>query len=81
MLKIYQNAGGFCATTVQGLRWVGPITKPITYDTLWQADTDPLPVVFPIVQGGLSKQTGQQVSMNAGLDPVNYQVFAVTTTG
>lgn len=35
------------------------------------------------MQGELSKQTGQQVSIapNAGLDPVNYQNFAVTNDG
>lgn len=84
MLKVYQNAGGtHPTTTYKAFDWDQAYRKPITYDTLWQADTDPLPVVFPIVQGELSKQTGQQVSIapNAGLDPVNYQNFAVTNDG
>lgn len=84
VLKVYQNAGGtHPTTTYKAFDWDQAYRKPITYDTLWQADTDPLPVVFPIVQGELSKQTGQQVSIapNAGLDPVNYQNFAVTNDG
>ncbi|CKR35200.1 immunogenic protein MPT64 [Mycobacterium tuberculosis] len=84
VLKVYQNAGGtHPTTTYKAFDWDQAYRKPITYDTLWQGDTDPLPVVFPIVQGELSKQTGQQVSIapNAGLDPVNYQNFAVTNDG
>lgn len=84
VLKVYQNAGGtHPTTTYKAFDWDQAYRKPITYDTLWQADTDPLPVVLPIVQGELSKQTGQQVSIapNAGLDPVNYQNFAVTNDG
>lgn len=64
VLKVYQNAGGtHPTTTYKAFDWDQAYRKPITYDTLWQADTDPLPVVFPIVQGELSKQTGQQVSI------------------
>ncbi|CNM10077.1 immunogenic protein MPT64 [Mycobacterium tuberculosis] len=55
MLKVYQNAGGtHPTTTYKAFDWDQAYRKPITYDTLWQADTDPLPVVFPIVQGELS---------------------------
>lgn len=49
VLKVYQNAGGtHPTTTYKAFDWDQAYRKPITYDTLWQADTDPLPVVFPL---------------------------------
>jgi hypothetical protein len=81
VLKTYQNAGGaHPQTTYKAFNWDQAYRKPITYDTLWKPDTDPLTVIFPIVQSELQKQTGQQVSIapSAGLDPVNYQNFAIT---
>ena len=84
VLKTYQNVGGAAPkTTYKALNWDQAYRKPITYDTLWKPDSDPLKVVFPIVQSELQKQTGQQVSIapSAGLDPMNYQDFAITNDG
>jgi hypothetical protein len=84
VLKMYQNVGGAHPQTLyKAFNWDQSYRKPITYDTLWQPDTQPLKVVFPIVQSELQKQTGQQVSIapSAGYDPMNYQEFAVTNDG
>lgn len=84
VLKIYQNVGAARPQTLyKAFNWDQTYRKPITYDTLWQPDTQPLKVVFPIVQSELQKQTGQQVQIapSAGFDPTNYQDFAVTNDG
>jgi hypothetical protein len=84
VLKTYQNVGGAHPETLyKAFNWDQSYRKPITYDTLWQPTAQPLPVVFPIVQSELQKQTGQQLSItpSAGLDPMNYQDFAVTNDG
>jgi Protein of unknown function (DUF3298) len=84
VLKIYQNVGAAHPQTLyKAFNWDQTYRKPITYDTLWQPDTQPLKVVFPIVQTELQKQTGQQVAIapSAGFDPTNYQDFAVTNDG
>ncbi|GAB7142696.1 esterase [Mycobacterium riyadhense] len=84
VLKVYQNLGGaHPQISYKAFNWDQAYRKAITFDTLWKPDTDPLPVVFPIVQAELQKQTGQQVSIApaAGLDPTNYQNFAITNDG
>ncbi|KAA1251041.1 DUF3298 domain-containing protein [Mycobacterium simiae] len=84
VLTVVQNVGtGQPATRYKAFNWDQGYRKPITYDTLWQPNTDPLQIVFPIVQSALQKQTGQQLSIapTAGLDPANYQNFAITNDG
>jgi Protein of unknown function (DUF3298) len=84
VLKTYQNVGAaHPETSYKAFNWDQTYRKPITYDTLWQPDAQPLKTVFPIVQGELQKQTGQQVPIapSAGFDPTNYQDFAVTNDG
>jgi hypothetical protein len=84
VLKTYQNAGAaHPQTSYKAFNWDQTYRKPITYETLWQPDADPLKVVFPIVQSELQKQTGQQAAIapSAGLNPTNYQDFAVTNDG
>jgi Protein of unknown function (DUF3298) len=84
VLKIYQDVGAAHPQTLyKAFNWDQTYRKAIIYDTLWQPDTQPLKVVFPIVQSELQKQTGQQVSIapSAGFDPMNYQDFAVTNDG
>lgn len=82
VLKVVQNVGsGQPTTKYKAFNWDQGYRKPITYDTLWQPKTDPLPTVFPVVQTALQKQTGQQVAPAAGLDPANYQNFAITNDG
>jgi hypothetical protein len=81
VFKTYQDVGGAHPQTFyksftydQGLR------KPITYDTLFSPGTQPLAVIFPIVAADLQKQSGltNPIPPVTGLDPTNYQNFAVT---
>lgn len=84
VLKTYQKVGdAHPLTTYKAFNWDQAYRKPITYGTLWKPDTDPLQVVFPTVQSELQKQTQQQVSIapSPGLDPNNYQNFAITNNG
>jgi hypothetical protein len=62
--------------------------KPIQIDTggsdkvqpLFQPGANPWPVIFPIVQSELEKQSGQPVIISPviGLDPTKYENFAIT---
>jgi hypothetical protein len=93
VFKTFENIGAaHPQTTYKAFNWDQTLRKPIIYATtaddnknqpLWQPTADPLKVVFPIVQSELQKQTGQQVSIapSAGVDPMNYQDFAVTNDG
>ncbi len=84
VLKIYQNVGAaYPQTSFKSFVWDQAYRKLITYETLWRAEVDPLPIVFPAVQSELEKQTGQPVPISpaAGLDPANYQNFAITNDG
>lgn len=84
VLTTYQNVGAaHPETSYKAFNWDQSYRKPITYDTLWQPDTEPLKIVFPIVQSDLQEQTGQQIPIApaAGLDPAYYQEFAVTNDG
>lgn len=84
VLQTYRNTGGaHPETSYASFNWDQTYRKAITWDTLWQPTADPLPVVYPIVQAELQKQTGQQVVIpaGAGLDPANYQNFAITNDG
>ncbi|AQT82822.1 immunogenic protein MPB64 [Mycolicibacterium litorale] len=81
VLQTYENVGGAHPETLyKAFNWDQTAGKAITYDALWQPGTDPLKVVFPIVLSALQKQTGQDVAIDptAGLDPANYQDFALT---
>jgi Protein of unknown function (DUF3298) len=91
VLKVYQNVGAAHPQTLyKTFNWDQTYRKAIVYDPagddkktpLWRVD-DPLKVVFPIVQSELQKQKGQEVSIapSAGLNPLNYQEFAVTNDG
>ena len=84
VLKVYRNVGAAHPdTSYQSFVWDQTYRKPVTYETLWQPDKDPLPIVFPAVQQALQKQTGSPVPIDAaaGLDPANYQNFAITNDG
>jgi len=84
VLQTYQNTGGaHPQTSYKSFNWDQTYRKPVTWDTLWQPTADPLPVIYPIVVAELQKQTGQQVVIpaSAGLDPANYQNFAITNDG
>jgi len=84
VLRVEQNVGaGKSQTSFKSFVWDQAYRKLVTYETLWQPDTDPLAVVFPAVQAGVEKQTGHPVAIAtaAGLDPANYQNFAITNDG
>ena len=60
VLTVYQSTGAaHPVTSFKSFNWDQAYRKAITYDTLWQADTDPLKVVFPIVQADLQKQAAE----------------------
>ena len=84
VLKIYRNVGAaHPETSYKSFVWDQTYRKPVTYETLWQPDKDPLPVVFPAVQQVIAKQVASPVPIDpsAGLDPANYQNFAITNDG
>ncbi|WP_445170387.1 esterase [Mycolicibacterium sp. Dal123E01] len=84
VLQTYENIGGaHPETSFKAFNWDQSLRKPITYDTLWQPDSDPLKVIFPIVVTELQKQTGQPVFVDPtlGMDPASYRDFAITNDG
>jgi hypothetical protein len=84
VLKVYRNIGAaHPQTSFKSFVWDQAYRKPVTYETLWQPKKDPLPVILPVVQADVQKQAGQPVPIapDAGLDPANYQNFAITNEG
>ncbi|MGH3678339.1 MAG: esterase [Mycobacterium sp.] len=81
VFEVYQNVGGpHPQTWYKAFNYDLVKGAPITYDTLFKPGTKPLDIIFPAVQRELEKQTGidQPISPGDGLDPSNYQNFAVT---
>ncbi|MCW2629915.1 esterase [Mycobacterium sp.] len=81
VFKTFQDVGGAHPQTFyKAFNWDQGLRKPITFDTLWAKTADPLPVIFPIVQADLQKQSGltNPILPGTGLDPSHYQNFAVT---
>lgn len=77
----YQNIGGAHPQTFyKSFSWDQAYRKPITFENLFREGVDPLPVILPVVQAELTKQSGipDPVLPEAGLDPANYQNFAIT---
>lgn len=77
----YQNVGGAHPQTFyKSFNWDQAYRKAITFDNLFREGVDPLPVIFPVVQADLAMQSGipDPVFPDAGLDPANYQNFAIT---
>ncbi|MDF2584723.1 MAG: hypothetical protein K0R33_3366 [Mycobacterium sp.] len=51
----YQNVGGAHPQTFyKAFSWDQAYRKPITFENLFRAGTDPLPVIFPVVQADLA---------------------------
>lgn len=81
VFEVYQNVGGAHPQTwYQAFNYDLVKRAPITFETLFKPDTKPLDVIFPIVQRELQKQSGteQEIPQGNGLDPENYQNFALT---
>jgi len=81
VFKTFQDVGGAHPQTFyQTFNWDQTYRKPITIDNLFREGTQPFPVILPIVQSELDKQSGQQAAIapEVGLDPTKYDNFAIT---
>jgi hypothetical protein len=81
VVKVYQNLGGPYPTTwYKGFSYNNAAKAPITFDSLFALGTKPLEVIMPIVQQQMSSEAGQPITItpDVGLDPANYQNFAIT---
>jgi Protein of unknown function (DUF3298) len=81
VLEVYQNVGGAHPSTwYQSYNYDLAKKAPITFDTLFLPNSRPLDVVYPLVQQDLAKQSGisNPVSPGDGMNPENYQNFALT---
>ncbi|WP_245830373.1 esterase [Mycobacterium numidiamassiliense] len=79
--KIYQNLGGAHPSTwYKSFNYNLATHTPITFDALFRPGTQPLQAILPIVQKTLTDRYGSAVSIptDAGLNPANYQSFAIT---
>jgi hypothetical protein len=81
VLELYQNVGGAHPSTwYQSFNYNLANKAPITFDALFLPGSRPLDVIFPLVQADLEKQSGttDPVDVGEGLNPQNYQSFALT---
>jgi Protein of unknown function (DUF3298) len=84
VLEVYQNVGGAHPSTwYQSFTYDLANKAPITFDTLFVPGSRPLDIIFPLVQADLAKQSGMTdpVGVGDGLNPQNYQSFALTDDG
>jgi hypothetical protein len=78
-LKIYQNVGGpHPLTWYKAFNYNLATRQPITFDTLFLPGSKPLPAILPTVQKAIDTQLGSHVTISGGLDPSQYQNFALT---
>jgi hypothetical protein len=81
VFKTFQDVGGARPQTFyKSFNWDLGARKPITIESLFAPGTQPFPVILPIVQGELIRQSGVPVLIpqGVGLDPNTYQNFAIT---
>ncbi len=81
VFKTFQDVGGAHPQTFyKSFNWDQGLRKPITIDNLFREGTQPFPVILPLVQSELEKQSGQPVAIapEVGLDPTTYANFAIT---
>ena len=81
VFKTFQDVGGAHPQTFyKSFNWDEGLRKPITIDNLFSPGTQPFPVILPLVQSDLVKQSGQPVLIppGVGLDPTTYKNFAIT---
>ena len=80
VFTIWQNVGGLQPQTFyQAFNWNVAKNAPITFDTLFKPGTRPLEVIYPAVKRYLQSQgVIDPVPTGDGLDPANYQNFALT---
>jgi hypothetical protein len=81
VFTVWQNVGGAHPQTFyQAFNWDLTKRAPITFGTLFKPGTKPLDVIYPEVNRYVQKQQGMNdpIPANQGLDPANYQNFALT---
>lgn len=81
VFEVYENVGGARPQTwYKSFNWDVEAQAPITFDSLFKPDAQPLDVIFPIVQSAVARQIGVDapISPADGLDPAKYQEFAIT---
>ncbi|MGV0834971.1 esterase [Mycolicibacterium thermoresistibile] len=81
VFEVYQNVGGAHPTTwYQAFNYDLAAQTPITYESLFGPDAEALEVIYPVVQRELQRLTGidQPILPEDGLNPANYQNFALT---
>ena len=81
VFEVYQNVGGAHPQTYyQSFNWNLATKAPITFDSLFKPGTKPLDVIYPAVNDDLFRTQGvlNAVPQSVGLDPANYQNFALT---
>jgi hypothetical protein len=81
VFKTFQDVGGAHPQTFyKSFNWDQVQRKPITIENLFAPGTQPFPVILPMVQGELVRQSAQPLLLPpaVGLDPDTYQNFALT---
>lgn len=81
VLTLFQNVGGAHPTTwYRSFNYSLVQGRPITFDTLFAPESQPLQAVFPIVRRELEASTGMTGLVDGvdGQDPSHYQNFAIT---
>ena len=80
VFTVWQNVGGVRPQTFyQGFNWNLAKKAPITFDTLFKPGTKPMDVISPEVDRYLESQGMiDPVPPGDGMDPANYQNFAIT---
>jgi Protein of unknown function (DUF3298) len=79
--EIYQNLGSAHPSTwYKSFNYNLASQKTIAFDSLFGPGTQPLQAILPIVQKTLTDRYGRAVSISndTGLNPANYQSFAIT---
>ncbi|BBY43402.1 hypothetical protein A5765_17855 [Mycolicibacterium celeriflavum] len=80
VFTVWQNVGGVRPQTFyQAFNWDVAKKAPITFDTLFKPGTKPLEVIYPEIDQYLQRQGMiEPVPPGDGMDPANYQNFALT---
>lgn len=81
VFEVYQNVGGARPQTYyESFNWNLATKAPITFDSLFKPGTKPLDVIYPAVNDDLFRTQGvlNAIPQSVGLDPANYQTFALT---
>lgn len=80
VFTVWQNVGGVRPQTFyEAFNWDVDKRAPITFDTLFKPGTEPLEVIYPEIDRYLERQGMMDpVPPGDGMDPANYQNFALT---